>query len=168
MRKSSMDSRTISAGSTAPTNEPDPALGVVVVDHGSRRASSNQMLETFVEHFALATKYPIVEPAHMELAEPSIATAFGRCVERGARRVVVMPYFLLPGRHWHQDIPDLTRRAAESHPGVEYLVGSPIGLHPLMTGVIQARLEHCLAHSRGEAESCESCAGSERCRFETF
>ena len=38
---------------------------------------------------------PIVEPAHMELAEPSIATAFARCVERGATTVVVFPYFLL-------------------------------------------------------------------------
>ena len=26
--------------------------------------------------------YPIVEPAHMELAEPSIGTAFDRCVAR--------------------------------------------------------------------------------------
>ena len=139
--------------------------GVVIVDHGSRRASSNRMLEEFVARFAMASACPIVEPAHMELAEPSIATAFGRCVERGARRVVVMPYFLLPGRHWNQDIPELTRKAALEHPGVSYLVGSPIGLHPLMIGVVQARLEHCLAHAEGRAEECESCAGTGRCHF---
>ena len=140
-------------------------LGVVIVDHGSRRESSNAMLERFVETFAASTPYEIVEPAHMELAEPSIATAFARCVERGARRVVVMPYFLLPGRHWNQDIPELTRAAAAEHPGVEFLVGSPIGLHPLMVDVIGARLEHCLAHARGEAEACESCAGTGKCHF---
>lgn len=140
--------------------------GVIIVDHGSRREASNAMLETFVETFAAASDHRIVEPAHMELAEPSIATAFGRCVERGARRVVVMPYFLLPGRHWQQDIPELTRRAAAEHPGIPYLVGSPIGLHPLMVGVIQARLDHCLAHAAGRAEPCESCSGSGRCRFE--
>lgn len=143
-------------------------LGVVIVDHGSRREGSNRMLETFVRQFAEATRYPIVEPAHMELAEPSIATAFDRCVSRGARRVVIMPYFLLPGRHWHQDIPELTCEAAQRHPGVEFLVGSPIGLHPLMTGVIQARLEHCLAHAAGEAESCESCGDSGRCQFQSL
>ena len=142
-------------------------LGIVIVDHGSRRASSNAMLEEFVRRFVDATHYPIVEPAHMELAEPSIAAAFARCVERGARRVVVMPYFLSPGRHWHQDIPALTRAAAAEHPGIEYLVGSPIGLHPLMVGVIEARLEHCLSRAAGRAEECESCAGSGRCRFET-
>lgn len=143
------------------------AIGIVIVDHGSRRASANEMLEEFVERFATATPYRIVEPAHMELAEPSIATAFDRCVARGAERIVVMPYFLSPGRHWHQDIPELTRLAARNHPGIPFLVGSPIGLHPLMAGVIQARLEHCLARAAGQAEECESCAGTGRCHFST-
>lgn len=125
------------------------------------------MLEEFVSRFAEATSHDIVEPAHMELAEPSIHTAFDRCVARGAQRVVVMPYFLLPGRHWDQDIPRLTQAAASCHPGVAFLVGSPIGLHPLMLGVIEARLEYCLARSRGEVEECESCAGTGRCQFET-
>ena len=145
-------------------SSPD-VTAVIIVDHGSRRASSNAMLETFVTQFAEQSPFDIVEPAHMELAEPSIDTAFRRCVDRGARRVVVMPYFLLPGRHWDEDIPNLSRQAAARHPGVEYLVASPIGLHPLMLGVIQARLDHCLAHAAGHAEACESCRGTTRCRF---
>lgn len=148
-------------------SEAAPGTAVVVVDHGSRRSSSNIMLEELVQRFADQSPFDIVEPAHMELAEPSIRTAFRRCVERGARRVVVLPYFLLPGRHWHEDIPRLTRQAAAEHPGVDYLVASPIGLHPLMLGVMQARLDHCLAHAAGHAEDCESCRGTGRCRFET-
>ena len=138
-------------------------IGVAVVDHGSRREASNRMLEQFVEQFSRKSPYEIIEPAHMELAEPSIATAFDRCVQRGARQVVVIPYFLLPGRHWEQDIPELTRSAASRHPGVEYLVGAPIGLHPMMQEVIAARLDHCLAHAAGLAPECESCAGTGRC-----
>ena len=88
--------------------------GVIIVDHGSRRDESNRMLEQVAALFAerFARRYGVVEPAHMELAEPSIATAFDRCVALGARRVVVMPYFLLPGRHWDQDIPALTAAAS--------------------------------------------------------
>ena len=92
---------------------------------------------------------PIVEPAHMELAEPSIATAFDRCVTRGAKTVVVFPYFLLPGRHWHDDIPRLAAAAAQTHPGIRYLVTAPFGLHPLMNDVIRDRIENCLAHAAG-------------------
>ena len=137
--------------------------GVVIVDHGSRRDESNRMLEAFVEQYRQTTRYRIVEPAHMELAEPSIATAFDGCVERGAKRVVVCPYFLLPGKHWHQDIPALTQAAAAQHPGVEYMVTAPIGLHPMMADVIESRIDHCLSHVAGRAEECESCRGTGRC-----
>ncbi len=121
------------------------------------------MLEHFVEAFIEAHDYPIVEPAHMELAEPSIATAFGRCVERGAERVVVCPYFLLPGKHWHKDIPALTESAARDHPGVSFMVTAPIGLHPMMREVVASRLDYCLAHAEGKVDECESCRGTGRC-----
>ena len=62
---------------------------IIIVDHGSRLSESNQMLEEIARRFALrfAGKYEIVEPAHMELAEPSIATAYAaRGCPRGAAR----------------------------------------------------------------------------------
>src|SRR5262245_41098582 len=123
----------------------EASIGVIVVDHGSRREESNEMLSDVVRSFGSASGMPIVEPAHMELAEPSIATAFARCVERGAKTVVVFPYFLLPGKHWHEDIPRLTAEAAARHPGVEFRVTSPFGHHPLLFNVIGQRIAACLA-----------------------
>ena len=142
--------------------------GVIIVDHGSRRAKSNAMLEEFVEQFRRHSPYPVIEPAHMELAEPSIDTAFHRCVKRGAKRVVVIPYFLLPGKHWDEDIVALTEAAARKHREVAFLVGAPIGLHPMMKDVIAARLDHCLAHAAGQASECEACAGTGRCVMRTI
>jgi sirohydrochlorin ferrochelatase len=126
-------------------------LGIILVDHGSRRDESNAMLLDVVRDFAAATGFPIVEPAHMELAEPSIATAFNRCVERGAKTIVVFPYFLLPGRHWHDDIPRLAAAAAASHSGIKHLVTAPFGLHPLMNDVIRERITECLSNKSGRA-----------------
>jgi sirohydrochlorin ferrochelatase len=140
--------------------------GVVIVDHGSTRDESNRMLEDFVEMFRQAGRFAIVEPAHMELAEPSIQTAFDRCVEQGAQRVVVAPYFLSPGRHWYKDIPRLVAQAARKHPGVNYLVTAPIGLHPLMCQLIGSRIDHCLQHAAGRAPECDVCRGTGRCRSE--
>lgn len=46
-----------------------------------------------------ATGRPLVEVAHMELAEPTIEQAVARCAAAGASRVIVAPYFLSRGRH---------------------------------------------------------------------
>nr|KJB11538.1 hypothetical protein B456_001G264200 [Gossypium raimondii] len=138
--------------------------GVIIVDHGSRRKESNLMLNEFVAMFREKSGYPIVEPAHM-LAEPSIKDAFGLCVQRGANRVIVSPFFLFPGRHWYQDIPLLTADAARDHPGASYIITAPLGLHELLVDVMNDRIKHCLSHVAGDADECAACAGTSKCKL---
>ena len=142
-------------------DDPHPITALIIVDHGSKRHESNAMLELFVERFRAQSSYAIVEPAHMELAEPSISQAFERCVKAGAERVIVMPYFLLPGRHWSSDIPRLTREAATAHPEIQFMVTAPFGLHPMMMQIVESRVAHCLAYVNGQAGRCDVCVGSE-------
>lgn len=126
------------------TTNDDTKLGIIIVDHGSRRAESNDLLLEVVEQFRQTSDFGIVEPAHMELAEPSIAEAFARCVAQGANRIIVHPYFLSPGRHWHEDIPQLAKEASANHAGVSFTVTHPLGPHPLMLKIIQDRIKDCL------------------------
>ncbi|CAK7356645.1 unnamed protein product [Dovyalis caffra] len=139
--------------------------GLIIVDHGSRRKESNLMLNEFVAMFREKTRYPIVEPAHMELAEPSIRDAFGLCVQQGADRVILSPFFLFPGRHWHQDIPSLTAEAAKEHPGVSYIITAPLGLHKLLVDVVNDRINYCLSHVAGDANECAVCVGTNKCKL---
>ncbi|MEZ6061018.1 MAG: CbiX/SirB N-terminal domain-containing protein [Planctomycetaceae bacterium] len=141
--------------------------GVIIVDHGSRRQSSNDMLLKAAEAFAAQSPYSIVEPAHMELAEPDIATAFSRCVERGAHRVIVFPYFLSTGRHWKEDIPRMVRDAARNHPDTEWLVTAPFALHPDLLQIINDRIEDCLQRALGTTvdEHCDACEDGQQCRL---
>jgi sirohydrochlorin ferrochelatase len=134
--------------------------GVIIVDHGSRRSQSNQMLEEVARLFGerFRQTYDVVEPAHMELAEPSIASAYARCVERGATRVVVCPFFLGPGKHWTGDIPRLTADAARHHPSTRYHVTMPLGIDDLILDLLFKRASHCAGHDY----LCESCRGTAR------
>jgi sirohydrochlorin ferrochelatase len=139
-------------------------LGLVIVDHGSKRPEANRAHESFVAEFALGRPYLVVEAAHMELAEPTIAQAFARCVAAGASVVVVAPYFLWPGRHWDADIPALAAEASLGHPGVRHLVAAPLGPHPLLADLVGIRVEQCLAHAGG-GEACALCAGTDHCQL---
>ena len=140
-------------------------VGVVVVDHGSRRAEANALHESFVAGWNATAPFAVVEPAHMELAEPSIGTAFDRCIAAGATTVVVAPYFLWPGNHWSVDIPALVEQAAARHPGIRYLVAAPLGPHPSLLDIVEQRVDHCLAHAEGRGPACDACAGTGGCRM---
>jgi sirohydrochlorin ferrochelatase len=136
------------------------SIGIIIVDHGSRRDESNRMLEELALLFGerFREKYGIVEPAHMELAEPSIATAYARCVERGATRVVVCPFFLGPGKHWTQDIPRLTAEAAAKFPQTSYHVTPTLGIDDLILDLLEKRAGQCVDHDF----LCEKCRGTLR------
>jgi sirohydrochlorin ferrochelatase len=139
--------------------------GLIIVDHGSRRPESNELLTAVVKAYRKHSGWQVVESAHMELAEPSIATAFARCVEQGAKLIVVFPYFLGPGRHWSADIPRLAAEAARpfAGEGVRHMVTAPLGLHPLMLQIIEQRIAHCLMQVRGEAQPCDLCVEGGGC-----
>jgi len=139
-----------------------PCTGIVIVDHGSRRLESNRRHEAFVEGWRARGRYDVVEPAHMEFAEPSIPTAFDACVAAGASTVVIVPFFLWPGNHCDRDIPALAAEASARHPGVDYLVAAPLGPHPLLIDIVDERIRHCIAHVSGEAPECDLWAGTGR------
>ncbi len=141
------------------------ALGIVIVDHGSRRQDANERHEAFVAEWARERGLTLVRPAHMEIAEPSIGMAVDSCVEAGATTVVIAPYFLWPGNHWDRDIPALAAEAVSRHPGVRHLVTAPLGPHRLLGDIVEERIRHCLAQVAGAAGECEVCAGTGRCQL---
>ena len=138
----------------------DMQTGIIIVDHGSTRDESNRMLEQVAALFAerFRQRYGIVEPAHMELAEPSIATAYARCAGRGAQRIVVVPFFLGPGKHWTQDIPRLTAQAARVFPQTAYHVAPTLGIDDLILDLLDKRASFCDANGY----ICDTCRGTSR------
>jgi ADP-ribose pyrophosphatase YjhB (NUDIX family) len=113
---------------------------LLIVDHGSRREGSNDLLRKVAglmgERFGLS----IVHYAHMELGEPTIHQGFDACVADGAEEVIVHPYFLSAGHHVAVGIPDLVKQAADRHPGIAYRITQPLGVHPKIGEVILERI----------------------------
>ncbi len=115
-------------------------VAIVLVDHGSKRRAANEQLDRLVELFKQTTGAAIVEPAHMELATPTIADAIAACVRQGATDIVIHPYFLAPGRHSKEDIPRMVADAAADHPNITCRVTEPLGLDERLCAVIETRI----------------------------
>ena len=113
---------------------------VLLVDHGSRLAEANAIVERIAERVRLRLPGHLVAIAHMEQGAPSVEEAFELLVGQGATDVVVHPYFLAPGRHSSRDIPALAERAASRHPGLRVRVGEPLGVHDGVVEAVLARI----------------------------
>jgi len=124
-------------------NTETSTTGIIICDHGSRRAQSNDSLKNVAERFAsrFSNDCSIVEPAHMELAMPDIEAAYTKCVSRGANHIVVLPLFLAKGKHWTRDIPSLTNQASAKFPHTSYQIAEPLGIDDLLLDLLKKRFD---------------------------
>ena len=121
-----------------------PLNSLLIVAHGSRREASNNEIRALARgvHGEPDNRYGMVECAFLELAEPSIPDAVRQCIERGATRVTVLPYFLSAGRHVVSDIPAEVSRVAGDYPDI------PIRILPYL-GAAGALTEFILQQAGG-------------------
>lgn len=109
----------------------------IVFGHGSRVESANEAVRAAASEMARRGGH-VVEPAFLELGEPDLAGAVERLVTRGARRIIVIPYFLTLGTHLQRDLPKLVETAARRYGDIAISITLPLDGHP---GLVQALLD---------------------------
>ncbi len=128
------------------TSAPD-RTAVLLIAHGSRQQAANDDLHELVARIAAAGTHSIVEGCFLELAEPDLPTGGGRCVARGATRVLMVPYFLSAGVHLQRDLTSARDELNRRYPDVGFCLGSPLGPHRLLDELVAARIQEL---DRGE------------------
>ena len=112
---------------------------LLLIAHGSRHAAANDDLHALAEELRGTGAYALVEASFLELAEPTIETAGRRCVEQGAERVILLPYFLSAGVHVKRDLQRHRDELATQFPGVDVRLAEPLGRHPLLREIVLQR-----------------------------
>ncbi len=80
----------------------------------------------------------IVEIGFLNYTDPPFAAAIRRCIEQGATRIIVAPYFLVAGKFVVEDLPRAIESARAEHPSIEVMVADVIGFHPALAEAILA------------------------------
>ena len=114
-------------------------IGIILVDHGSRRAEANAALDDMGARLAARRGDLLVGTAHMEVAPPQLAEVAERLIGRGAVVLIVHPFMLAPGRHAAQDIPAQVDTLRKLHPEVEFRVTEPLGPHDGLLDIVLER-----------------------------
>ena len=119
--------------------EKQSKVGILLMDHGSRNKASNQRLhalatlyqETMFQSSSSSSDFGtavIVKAAHMEIAEPSIPEVLKALVEEGVDEIICHPYFLSPGRHVVEDIPEIVDGAIKDlNIQIPVITTNPVG-----------------------------------------
>ncbi|GAA2486263.1 CbiX/SirB N-terminal domain-containing protein [Actinocorallia cavernae] len=127
---------------------------VLLVGRGSTDPDANAEVFKAARLLWEGRGYAGVETAFVSLAAPDVPSGLDRCVALGARRIVVLPYFLFTGI-----LPDRVRRQTEewaaAHPETPVASADVIGPEPELLDLVLERYEEAV---KGDLRmNCDSC-----------
>jgi sirohydrochlorin ferrochelatase len=112
---------------------------VILIGHGSRAAGADDDMERIAEGLRKKTD-GIVETCRMSGRGIQFAKAFESCVGRGAKEIIVLPYFLHFGVHLRKDIPEILRENVRKHPEVRLILGRHLGYDDALVHLVAKRI----------------------------
>ncbi|MYQ91819.1 sirohydrochlorin chelatase [Streptomyces sp. SID4946] len=127
---------------------------VLLVGRGSTDPDANAEVFKAARLLWEGRGYAGVETAFVSLAAPDVPSGLDRCVALGARKIVVLPYFLFTGI-----LPDRVRRQTEewaaAHPETPVASADVIGPEPELLDLVLERYEEAV---KGNLRmNCDSC-----------
>ncbi|GHD84529.1 sirohydrochlorin chelatase [Streptomyces naganishii] len=127
---------------------------VLLVGRGSTDPDANAEVFKAARLLWEGRGYAGVETAFVSLAAPDVPSGLDRCARLGARRIVVLPYFLFTGI-----LPDRVRRQtgewAAAHPETEVRSADVIGPEPELLDLVMERYAEAV---KGDLRmNCDSC-----------
>ena len=98
-------------------------------------------MEKLAARLRQAGKHDFVSCAYLEITRPSIQESIDRFVQKGAKEVLVLPYFLLMGYHTKFDIPKIVSAQKKKYRQRARIKLCPyLGYHEKIVSVVQERL----------------------------
>jgi sirohydrochlorin ferrochelatase len=127
--------------------------GLIVFAHGSTVEEANQGVRTVTEQVARCGSFDLVETAFLDCAPPDLTSAVRTLAHRGAKRIVVVPFFLTLGIHLKRDLPGIIERLRVMHPGIDIEVTPPLEGHPSLARMVADRAAEALKESAVEGQT---------------
>lgn len=116
---------------------------IILMGHGSPKNDANHIeLVGRLLHTAIhpGCRNGCIKVAYLQFAEPKIEEAIKNCVNDGARRIIMHPYFLSNGMHVTKDIPEIINAARKMYPDIEFIYTEPLGIHEKLVHVVMDRI----------------------------
>jgi sirohydrochlorin cobaltochelatase len=130
------------------------ATTVLLVGRGSTDPDANAEVFKVARLLWEGRGYAGVETAFVSLAAPDVPSGLDRCARLGARRIVVLPYFLFEGV-LPERVQQQTESWAAAHPGIDVRSADVIGPTQELADLVMERYRESLD---GDLRmNCDSC-----------
>jgi len=134
----------------AGAQRPPPLL---LVGHGTVDAQGVAEFAAFTERVRrrLVSDAVDVDGGVIELSTPTVHDAWSALAARGHTTMAAVPLVLVAAGHAKGDIPAALARERVRHPATGFVLGRPLGPHPVLLGLLERRIDAVLGGAGWDA-----------------
>jgi sirohydrochlorin cobaltochelatase len=135
-------------------DEADEQDAVILLGRGGSDADANSDLCKIARILWEKTSFETVEPAFYGVTKPSLPQAVERVKKLGAKKIIILPYFLFTGvliKRIEQDLA-LFR---EQYPELSFTLANYFGFHPKLKVIVADRIDEALGGK--SLMNCDTC-----------
>ncbi|MDT3699430.1 MAG: CbiX/SirB N-terminal domain-containing protein [Thermincola sp.] len=116
-------------------------MAVIVLGHGSKAPQALETLNKYGEMVKAKSRCEIVEVASLQFNKPDLPEALDRVIEHGAKKIVIVPFFLYNGVHMQEDIPAVIRQEKDKFPDVDIVLANHLGADQRLVDIVLDRIK---------------------------
>ncbi|MDR4950477.1 sirohydrochlorin chelatase [Neobacillus cucumis] len=133
---------------------PEDETAILLLGRGGSDPDANSDLYKIARLLWEKTNFKIVEPAFMGVTNPLVNEGIERCIKLGAKKVVILPYFLFTGILIKR-LEDMMVPIQNQYSAIEFKLADYFGYHPKLQTILMDRVEEAL---RDEVKmNCDTC-----------
>ena len=114
---------------------------VILIGHGSRQRGFDAAIRKVARVLKRQGVFSDVRCAYLEIANPLVPEAVEALVRKGARKIILVPYFLQAGLHVKKDVPEIVKNLRRRFRGKTKLILSRyLGFDRRIAALVKTRI----------------------------
>src|SRR5436190_543250 len=109
---------------------------VILFSHGSVLCGAGEALNAHAARLRGDGIAPMVAVGYLNYSEPLFAETVAQCAAAGATRILVAPYFLIPGYFVKVDLPKAIEAVQADYPALEFVLAPPLGFDEVLADAL--------------------------------
>lgn len=130
--------------STYPDNS---KTGIIILGHGSKLHKANKLLYEVARVIKKKNNFNIVEPSYLQFHHPDLPGSIRRVIEKGCKKIIIVPFFLFKGNHVKRDMPMAIKKEMNKYPGTRFVftksLGEDKGISDIVLRNINEAIKEC-------------------------
>ncbi len=113
---------------------------IVIVGYGDGLPGRAKNVDLLAERLGKRYGHPIVMTCCNAFHEPELSEAFWKCVRRGAKKIIVIPYVFSSDAQEISDLARIIREETRKLKDVNVVIGRSLGFDESLIDVVEKRI----------------------------